>query len=523
MKNTLLFLLFTTLSIHAAEPKAASLVDTTSADDLTAGLHATDALARAVAARVAMLRGIAELLPQLRESLAHESDAVAAREEIRALVILGTADDVAAAATQSAKWPDGMDDALADAIARRGGDVLELYHSVIAPSRMTTRSEFFRQAVWSHPELLAVGASRLLTWKDSAGWGGLLKAAFDSKVAMPAGVMTASLGMSEADIRDTSVWYLVRGYAEDPAAIHDPLRAALLAPHDEVAADREDFGRELLRRMLGEARNDNDRWLKFLATDEADRLLQNESEHVLQYLTEGEYRTRHNRCAVQSAECKMPDKKPGRQIPSQDVIEPAFVLPSLLPAGLADAIMSRERCTDGWLGVAQASIDSAGRVQKVGMKDVMTTGPCQRVAERILSLSLASPTSIKSPSSGPVLLARAPNTPLCLNEPPLDVPERLLRVGGEVKAPIVKQRIEPKFPIAARSAMGRGTHVLVIVETVISRDGCVRNMRLLRQAPFGDLNGAALLALSRWTFVPAYYQGKPVDALFNLTINFILN
>ena len=523
-KTIVLLLLLPALAALAVDPTPASLAATESNDELVAGLQSSDVLTRATAARVAMLNRAPALLPQIREALAHESDGMAAREEIRAVALLGNADDVAFATTQSAKWPPAMDDALADAVARRGIDALDLYHAHLAKSRMTARSDFLRQALWSHPELLPLTASHLLAWHDSDGWSGLLHMAFDSSVAVPAGALTASIDMADADIRDTSVWYLVRGYARDPAAIHDPLRAALLAPRAEAAADREDFGRELLRRMLGEERKDNDRWLKFLATDEADRLLQNESESVLQYLTDAEYRTRHNRCAVQSAECKMPEKRPGRTIPSLRVAEPAFILPSLLPAGLTDAVMSDARCNDQWLGIATATVDGSGRVTKLDLSKVWTSGRCLKAAERILRLSLATPTSIRSASSGPVVMVRGAKTSLCLNEPPADVPPRLMRIGGEVKAPVVKKRVEPLFPASARSAMAtRGSSVLVIVESVITREGCVRSMRLLSQAPFGEINGAALLALSQWTFVPGYVEGQPVDVLFNLTINFRLN
>lgn len=523
-KTIVLLLLLPALAALGSDPTPASLVATDSNDVLVAGLQSAGVLTRATAARVAMLNRAATLLPQLRDALAHESDGVAAREEIRAVVLLGNPDDVAFAATQSAKWPAAMDDALADAIARHGVDALDLYHAHLAKSRMTTRSDFFRQALWAHPELLPVTASRLLGWRDADGWNGLLRTAFDSAVAVPAGPLTASVDMADAEIRDASIWYLVRGYAQDPAAIHDPLRAALLAPRAEAAADREDFGRELLRRMLGEERRDNERWLKFLATDEADRLLQRESESVLQYFTDTEYRTRQNRCVIQSAECKMPEKRPGRVIPSQPVAEPAFVLPSLLPAGLADAVMSDARCNGEWLGVGSATVDASGRVTQVDLKDVNTSDRCRKAAERILRLSLATPTSIRGASSGPVLMVKAAKTPLCLNEPPADVPERLVRVGGEVKPPIVQKRVEPIFPRTARQAMSeRGTSVRVIVESVITREGCVRNMRLLSQAPFGEMNGSALLALSQWTFIPAYLDGKPIDALFNLTINFRLN
>jgi hypothetical protein len=517
-------LLLPAFAAFASDPTPASLAATDSNDALVAGLQSPDVLTRATAARVAMLNRATPLLPQVRETLAHESDAIAAREEIRAVVLLGNPDDVAFASTQSAKWPAAMDDALADAIARRGTDAIDLYHVHLAKSRMTTRSDFLRQALWSHPELLSLTASRLLGWHDADGWSGLLSMAFDSAVAVPAGALAASVDMADADIRDTSIWYLVRGYAQDPAAIHDPLRAALLAPRAEAAADREDFGRELLRRMLGEERKDNDRWLKFLATDEADRLLQRESESVLQYLTDAEYRTRQNRCVVQSAECRMPEKRSGHPIPSQVVAEPAFILPSLLPAGLADAVMSDARCNDEWLGVGNVTVDGSGRVTKLDLNNVNTSGRCRRVAERILRLSLATPTSIRSASSGPVVMVKAAKARLCLNEPPADVPARLVRIGGEVKPPVVKRRVEPFFPQSARYAMsGRGTNVLVVVEAVITSEGCVRNMRLMRQAPFGEINGSALLALSQWTFVPAYLDGKPVDALFNLTINFRLN
>lgn len=486
-----------------------------------AGLHSPGALTRATAARVATVRNLAELLPLIRETLASEKDAVAAREEIRALALVGTEADVAAAAAQSAKWPAPMDDALADAIARRGEPALDLYHSTLAGSRMVTHSEFFRQLLWPRSGMLPVVASRVLGWHDAKAWKGLLGTAFESQAAMPAGVMAASVAMPDDEIRFASVWYLIRGYAVDPAAIKDPLRAALLEPR-EVAPDREDFGRELLRRMLGRERKDNDRWLKFLESDDADQLLQNESQDVLQYFTDAEYSVRHNRCAIQSAECKLTKTRPpfGREIPGQAVAPPPFILPSLLPAGLADAIINDAHCKDEWVGVALATVDAAGRVKELDLSHVEMSGRCRDAMSTVMRMSLASPLSLRSDFSGPAILARGRNTSLCINEPPPSERARLLRIGGEVKAPIVKHRVEPVFPRGALQQMGGGAHVLVIAECVISREGCVRSIRLLKKAPFGDLNGAALLALSEWTFVPGYLDGEPVDVIFNLTINF---
>jgi len=522
MKNALLLLLLAmSPAALADEPAPASVASTDSAEVLSAALHSPVALTRATAARVAMVRPVAAVLPQLRESLAHETDGVAAREEIRALALIGNDDDVAAAAAASRKWPSGVDNQLAEAIARRDANTLELYHSLLTGSRMSNHNEFFRMYLWAHPGLFPVTASRLLAWHDKAGWTGLLQAAFDSAAAMPAGPMVASLGMPDDEIRYRSVWYLARGYATEPQAMPDPLRAALLEPRAEAEPDREDFGRELLRRMLGAERKEDDRWLKFLASEDADKLLHNESQAVLQYFTDAEYRVRHNRCEVQSAECLLPAARPsGKTIPSQEVREPAFILPSPLPAGLAAAVMTDARCNDQWLGVGQVTVDAAGRVGKVDVSQIQTSSACRRAIETILRLSLATPASLKSPMIGTVLLAKARKAPFCIDEAPPREMERLLRAGGDVKAPIAKKRVEPYFPASARGLMGGSAHVLVIVEMVITPEGCVRSMRLIKQSPFPELNGAALLAISQWTFIPGYLDGNPVDVIFNLTINF---
>src|SRR6185295_7168331 len=62
--------------------------------ELTSALDSGDPLVRATASRVATVRAAAALLPKLRETLSHETDPNAAREETRAVVILGKPDDI---------------------------------------------------------------------------------------------------------------------------------------------------------------------------------------------------------------------------------------------------------------------------------------------------------------------------------------------------------------------------------------------------------------------------------------------
>jgi len=92
------------------------------------------------------------------------------------------------------------------------------------------------------------------------------------------------------------------------------------------------------------------------------------------------------------------------------------------------------------------------------------------------------------------------------------------RVGGDVKAPVLINRVEPAYTEEARQARIMG---IVIVEATIGQDGLVKNVRVLKPLPFG-LDQAAVDAVKQWTFKPATFNGQPVDVLFNLTVNFKL-
>lgn len=95
----------------------------------------------------------------------------------------------------------------------------------------------------------------------------------------------------------------------------------------------------------------------------------------------------------------------------------------------------------------------------------------------------------------------------------------VLRVGGDVKAPVLLQRADPVYPEEARAARISG---IVIVEVVIDKNGEVRDAVILKDLPNG-LGQAAVDAVKQWKFKPATKDGQPVDVLFNLTVNFRLD
>src|SRR5688572_19188960 len=65
---------------------------------------------------------------------------------------------------------------------------------------------------------------------------------------------------------------------------------------------------------------------------------------------------------------------------------------------------------------------------------------------------------------------------------------RHLRVGGDVKAPVLINRIEPMYTEDARAARVSG---IVIVEARISETGAVEDVRVLKPLPFGLDQAAA--------------------------------
>jgi TonB family protein len=101
------------------------------------------------------------------------------------------------------------------------------------------------------------------------------------------------------------------------------------------------------------------------------------------------------------------------------------------------------------------------------------------------------------------------------NRPPFTT---ALRVGGDVKAPVLVSKVEPIYSEEARRARISG---IVILEAMVDKSGNVTDINILKPLPFG-LDQAAIDAVKQWKFKPATKNGEPVDVAFNLTVNFKL-
>jgi len=92
-----------------------------------------------------------------------------------------------------------------------------------------------------------------------------------------------------------------------------------------------------------------------------------------------------------------------------------------------------------------------------------------------------------------------------------------IRVGGEVEAARLKHEVMPTYPPIARATRLEGT---VRLSASIAPDGTVENLQVLSGSPL--LTEAAQKAVKQWTYQPTYLNGKPVEVLTEIDVNFTL-
>lgn len=135
----------------------------------------------------------------------------------------------------------------------------------------------------------------------------------------------------------------------------------------------------------------------------------------------------------------------------------------------------------------------------------------------VLTFGCAAPRPVASPT-GPQTALPPPETPAIERPAGPGSVDEPLKVGGDVKAPILIQKVEPIYPLEARKSKIQG---VVVIEAVITDRGEVIRTRVLRSDnPL--LERPALDAVQQWRFQPATRNGKPVSVLVVLTSTFNL-
>jgi protein TonB len=100
--------------------------------------------------------------------------------------------------------------------------------------------------------------------------------------------------------------------------------------------------------------------------------------------------------------------------------------------------------------------------------------------------------------------------------PPPAAPQGPVRVGGQIKTPDLRHRVEPVYPELAAAAHIAG---VVILEASVGTDGCVKTVKVLRSS-HGLLDRAATEALKQWEYSPLVLNGIPTPFVLTVTFTF---
>lgn len=93
-----------------------------------------------------------------------------------------------------------------------------------------------------------------------------------------------------------------------------------------------------------------------------------------------------------------------------------------------------------------------------------------------------------------------------------------LRVGGNVQAARIINRVQPSYPPLARQTRISGT---VRLHAIISKDGTIRELEVINGHPL--LQQAALDAVRQWRYQPTLLNGEPVEVDTTIDVIFSLN
>jgi len=493
-----------------------------------AALRGPRADSRATAARVARVQGSAGLVPTLLETLAGETDAAAAREEVLALGWLAgaAAHDVLLAAAR--RFDGEIDDALVLGLALRGPEALSLAGR-LAEQRVEPRSwdAFFLWATRGGLEALPEAGSAAAAIGSPQAWSALFAAsAHGGQPLADASVATAARAGSSA-IR-TEAYLHVLGLVDRGGVVGAETHAALAQAPEADAARASDapavLAFELLRRALGHAAVDRTTLLRALDRGALFRLGQ---DHAALRRLRGPEREALGEVRFGDKKWVEDELKHGH-----DPVEAGNRLRgnrirtvSDLPPGVIDDLVAITGCPlpkePAWAG-GEARFDARATLERVGFYPTQGPAACEPAARALLLMNML-PTD-RPPLAGQVdmlVLPLSRDFAACVGRAEPTAPRHTTSdadAPAAIREPRKTRSVPPSYPSAARRDGRQG---VVIVEAVIGSEGCVRSAEVI-SSPHIDLAGEAIRSVVQWRYTPTLLDGRPVPVVMTVTVNFRL-
>lgn len=486
---------------------------------------------RAVAARVAHNSKVQALLPDLRAALDTETDAGAATELVRGVILMGGPASYANAVAVATRLRGGVPQAVAETLARLGSRALLAHFEAVASAGL--------------PTSVLAKAVAAVTKGDDAARVALLRTPFVVKnrpvlesllttfradgTAVPPDLLMTWL-QGEDDLRMAAIWHIVHTTARSrQAAISSEVLTALAPRLDATKTDItwEALGLELIARMTGRPASARS-WatLKMAgpaATEVFSTLL------AIEALTDAERRDLSqvlygNRSAFV-----------GREIQRVSAATPKAPLPVVLSAPPLLGSLWRDlyditRCKPrlGRVAFAEMAYQPDGRPRQMRLETADLPSGCQAMVRALFTLSLPLLTEpVPATYSEIAAIPFTETTIACAREQSLewtmtaesaDTPPGEQQSERSIKPPKRIRNLQPMYPESARKDR---VHGMVLIETVISPTGCIATGRVTRGVDT-RLDVEALIAVMNWRYSPTLLDNKPVPVLMTVLVNFEL-
>lgn len=95
----------------------------------------------------------------------------------------------------------------------------------------------------------------------------------------------------------------------------------------------------------------------------------------------------------------------------------------------------------------------------------------------------------------------------------------IYRAGGAVSAPRLIKEVKPRYTTEALRNRIQGS---VVLEAVVTDDGCASQIRVARSLDAGGLDKEAVDAVAQWQFEPGRLGSTPVNVLVTIVLDFIV-
>ena len=94
-----------------------------------------------------------------------------------------------------------------------------------------------------------------------------------------------------------------------------------------------------------------------------------------------------------------------------------------------------------------------------------------------------------------------------------------VRVGGDLQAPKLVNKVQPVYPQDAKAAGSQGT---VMLRAVIGMDGAPLSLRVVNDQIDPRLARAAIESVSKWRYTPTLLNGQPIEVDTTIQVSFTL-